>query len=428
MSNSSLIYRQEFYKALIEWIAHLAGIPIGLYEIHDGQVEAVIPEALRSKHEKHCQLIQSFPGGRQRCEADQTERAKSAFRSDEGHINQCCWAGVYNESVPIKIDGKSIALLVYGGTKVGNEDYKRQSLANHHQAVSTLGLTESQAAELRDAFLSVKHYSHQEFVMLANLLSKAEQWMNGIIQEEKRAKDILERNTHEINTRLQSVIAYAENLLTQMVSSDYTEAKKTAYSILEGTASLDTVVQSLGDYLEEYRFNRRPLTVLVDEAIKIYEAEASRRGVEIIQRLEGAHNNMFWVDISRRHLQYALNNLIHNAIKYSFRGSPKRQRYVSIEGQPEKNFYRLTISSYGAGILPEEYEKIFLDGYRGRLTRGEFRTGSGKGLHFVKRVIELHHGKIEVESKLRVEQETPEGHPHLNKFTVRLPYHQPKGI
>ena len=428
MSDIALIYRQEFYKALIEWIAQLAGSPVGLYVIHDGQVEEFIPEASRLKYEEHCRLMQSFPEGRQRCEADQVKRAISSFKSDQGNVRQCCWAGVYNEVVPIKVNDKPVALLIYGQMQIDNEELRSQSLAKHQQAVSALGLTESQAIQLRDALLKVKKYSHQEFTLLENLLSKAEQWMNVVLREEKKAKDALERNTHEINTRLQSVIAHAENLVSQIEYSDFDEAKKTASSVLRSTASLDTVVQSLGDYLEEYRFKRQPLTPLVDEAISLYEAEASQRGIELVQRLVGSDNAMQWVDVSRRHLQYALNNLIHNAVKYSYLASPKLHRYVSIEGYPEKNFYALRISNYGVGISPCEYEKIFLDGYQGRLTRGEYRTGSGKGLPFVKRVIELHHGRIEVESHPKGEQETPTGRPHVNKFTVRLPYHQPKGI
>lgn len=428
MSNDLSSRRQEFYRALMECITQLTDIPIGLYEIHDGQVEAVIPEASRANYEKHCKLIQSFPSGKMRCEADQIKRAKEAFRSNKNRVKECCWAGVYNESAPIKINGKPKALLVYGEMQLDDEDHKSQSLAKHWQAVSTIGLTEAQAAELRDALLNVKQYSPQEFAKLENLLSKAEQWMYAMIEEEKIARDAIERSTHEINTRLQSVIAHAENLISQIGSSDFTEAKKTAEAVLSSAESLDTVVQNLGDYLEEYHFKRQPLTPLVDEAISLYEAEASRRGVDLIAHLNSADIPAYWVDASRRHLQYALNNLIHNAIKYSFRGGPNRYRFVDIEGQPEKNFYRLTISNYGVGILPEEYEKIFQDGYQGKLTRREYRTGSGKGLRFVKRTIELHHGKIEVESKLRAEQETPEGKPHVNKFTVRLPYYQPKGI
>jgi signal transduction histidine kinase len=426
-SESFQNYRQEFYTALIECIGQLTEIPIGLYENNEGHVEAIIPEISRAIYEKHCKLIQSFPGGRQRCEADQLKRAKAALRSEESVVRECCWAGVFNESVPIRIDSSPIALLVYGEVQLDGHDHQAQSLDKHRQAVATLGLNVEQADQLREGLLSVKRYEQKDFAKLKDLLSKAERLIHVFKQEENKAKYAIEKNTHELNTRLQSVIAHAENLVSQIKNSDFQEAKQTAKQVLNSAESLDTVVQGLGDYLEQYRFKRQPLGPLIHHAVSLYEAEAKRRGVDILTHLDGDEIPINAVDISARHLQYAINNLIHNAVKYSFRGGAHRYRFVEIAGQPEKNFYCINITNYGVGILPEERERVFQDGYQGQLTRGEYRTGSGKGLWFVKRTIEHHHGRIEVESLLRAEKETPEGKPHLNKFTLRLPYNQPRG-
>lgn len=427
MPDNLLNRRQEFLKVLLESITQLTQIPVGLYENHDGQVEEIIPEASRANYEEHCKLIQSFPSGKAKCESDQIRRAKAAFKTNQSVVKECCWAGVYNECVPIKIDDKPIALLVYGEMQLDGEDHENESMKKHQQAVATLRLGEREANALKASLSKVKRYSQQDFATLKNLLSKAEQLMYAMQEEQKGAKYTVEKNTHEINTRLQSVIAYAENLVSQIKSADFEEAKKTAQNVLNSAESLDTVVQNLGDYLEEYRFKRQSLTALIEESIGVYGAEAERRGIQLITKLNKADWPQYWVDISRRHLQYALNNLIHNAIKYSFHGGGGLRRYVEIEGHVEKNFYSLTISNYGVGILPEEYDRIFQDGYQGSLTRSEYRTGSGKGLHFVKRTVDRHHGKIDVESTLKADKPvTPEGNPHVNKFTIRLPYHQPR--
>ena len=96
-------------------------------------------------------------------------------------------------------------------------------------------------------------------------------------------------------------------------------------------------------------------------------------------------------------------------------------------GQPLEKEYALEIKNYGVGIQPDEIieRKIFSDGYQGRLTQGEYRTGSGKGLNFVKNVIDEHHGSIEVESRMMADENDPEGRPHLTRFTIYLPYVQP---
>ena len=99
-----------------------------------------------------------------------------------------------------------------------------------------------------------------------------------------------------------------------------------------------------------------------------------------------------------------------------------------MDGAPEGEFYRISVSNYGVGI--EQYEiddgSIFKDGYQGVLTQGENRTGSGKGLSFVKRVIDRHHGTIKADSAKMGSKHEFFGEPHLTTFTIRLPITQPQ--
>jgi signal transduction histidine kinase len=188
------------------------------------------------------------------------------------------------------------------------------------------------------------------------------------------------------------------------------------------------VIQSMGEFLEEYHFVSRSITALLQQAMGIYAAEAERRAVDIRLHLAPVNGKMPILEISADHLQYAFNNLVHNAVKYSFRGGPDRPRFVRISGQPAGSLYSITFENYGVGILPEEIEGnlIFKDGYQGELTRKEHRTGSGRGLHFTRRIIERHGGSIRVTSIPKGDQdERPEGQPHLNRFVVDLPYQQP---
>ena len=89
----------------------------------------------------------------------------------------------------------------------------------------------------------------------------------------------------------------------------------------------------------------------------------------------------------------------------------------------------MVLENYGVGILPREVDEglIFLDGYQGELTQGEYRTGSGKGLYFTKRVIERHSGEVKVVSTPKGDEARgPEGQPHLTQLVVLLPFAQPK--
>jgi hypothetical protein len=63
----------------MDLIANLTKVPIGLYESNDGHLDAIIPEVSRKNFEPHCKLIQIYPGGKERCETDQCNRARVAL-------------------------------------------------------------------------------------------------------------------------------------------------------------------------------------------------------------------------------------------------------------------------------------------------------------------------------------------------------------
>ena len=116
---------------------------------------------------------------------------------------------------------------------------------------------------------------------------------------------------------------------------------------------------------------------------------------------------MPWISIARiffhtimgnkRWLQRAVENLITNAFKYT----PDEGRIEIKTGLVEMNGERvieISVKDNGVGIPAEDISKIFEPFYRGRNTKNE--KGIGLGLSLVKQVVELHGGKIKVQSEL----------------------------
>jgi two-component system heavy metal sensor histidine kinase CusS len=125
-------------------------------------------------------------------------------------------------------------------------------------------------------------------------------------------------------------------------------------------------------------------------------------------------------------MELALNNLVHNAVKYSFHTIPGSPRVVRIRGMSAGLSYRLMFENYGVGILPVEIAegRLYEDGYRGELTQSEYRTGAGRGMGFVKRVVDTHHGRIRITSRPVAGEPVLPGTPHLNQIFVYVPYRQ----
>lgn len=129
---------------------------------------------------------------------------------------------------------------------------------------------------------------------------------------------------------------------------------------------------------------------------------------------------MPYIEIVPFEISLMFKNLLHNAVKYSYRMLKSgKKRYVKVNVILNKdNNYEIKISNYGVGILEEEKELIWKPRYRGLKSRDRNRTGAGLGLPLVKHVVEeIHHGEVFFDS---IELNGKYG-PYLTIFTVKLP-------
>jgi len=110
---------------------------------------------------------------------------------------------------------------------------------------------------------------------------------------------------------------------------------------------------------------------------------------------------------SESDLMRALLNLLENATNYSEDGGK-----IIVRTSIKDDEVVCEISDTGIGIKPDDMAHIFDRFYRADNAR-EFERGTGLGLAIVRRVVELHHGSIDVSSELG------EG----TKFTIRLSHH-----
>ena len=93
-------------------------------------------------------------------------------------------------------------------------------------------------------------------------------------------------------------------------------------------------------------------------------------------------------------IQRLLINLIDNGIKYNLRENGEIQFSLS----KTENRVEIKISNTGKEIPQDELERVFNQFYRVEKSRSTALGGSGLGLTIVKRIVELHHGTVEIES------------------------------
>ena len=121
----------------------------------------------------------------------------------------------------------------------------------------------------------------------------------------------------------------------------------------------------------------------------------------------------FNVEGDKVHISNIINNLLDNARKYS-----EQAPEIIIKTSNEKNGICISIKDNGIGISAEAQKQIFDKFYRVPTGNVHNVKGFGLGLYYVKYMLEEHGGRVRVESRARMENESESG----TTFIVYLPF------
>ena len=96
--------------------------------------------------------------------------------------------------------------------------------------------------------------------------------------------------------------------------------------------------------------------------------------------------------IDRAKMRDAILNIVDNAIKYTNRGG------IGIKAKTEGDKYQIKISDTGRGLEKNEITRLFESFSRGTAGKKLSVNGTGLGLYVAKKFVEMHQGRIWVES------------------------------
>lgn len=93
-------------------------------------------------------------------------------------------------------------------------------------------------------------------------------------------------------------------------------------------------------------------------------------------------------------LKIAIKNLLKNAIQYSYKDGE-----VLVSSFRKDNLIQIYVQDFGIGIEKDKQEKIFEQFYRTDKSRNKNSGGTGLGMSIVKKIIDIHRGKVEIKSE-----------------------------
>jgi PAS domain S-box-containing protein len=178
------------------------------------------------------------------------------------------------------------------------------------------------------------------------------------------------------------------------------ELKKGAKTINTATERASKVVFALKSYAHNDISGEKSLVNLtygIDTILTLYQSQM-KHGIELVKHYA---DNLPAIYCYPDELNQVWTNLIHNALQ-----AMDHKGTLTIEVAQNNAFITVNIQDSGKGIPPEYKDKIF-EAFFTTKPAGE---GSGLGLHIIKKIIDKHAGKIEVQSE-----------PGCTVFSVLLP-------
>jgi signal transduction histidine kinase/CheY-like chemotaxis protein len=206
--------------------------------------------------------------------------------------------------------------------------------------------------------------------------------------------------SHEIRTPMNGILGAAELLIATSLTPTQQHYVRIAHR------SATTLLALIDDVLDLSRIEAGKLTLnntkvdlraLVTEAVDLVGVTARDKPVELSCAVSRTLPSRVLADPLR--LRQLLVNLLHNAVKFTERGTVRLEVLV-LDASPPTQRVRFSVRDTGMGIAPDKIASIF-----GAFTQVDASStrrhgGSGLGLAIVKELAELMGGQVQVESQV----------------------------
>lgn len=221
-----------------------------------------------------------------------------------------------------------------------------------------------------------------------HMAAQIEEKIDELVDAARQKEDFTANFAHELKTPMTSVIGYADMLYQKELPR--AQVKEAAEYILNESMRLEALSLKLMDLfvLEKQSFSMERL----EAAAVFLEIEpglrpiCEKRGAELLLEAE---EGTLAADYDL--LKTMLLNLVDNSIKAD---STK----VHITGKNKGKFYEITVSDNGKGIPKEEQSRITEAFYMVDKSRARKQHGAGLGMTLIKKILEIHHGSMTIES------------------------------
>jgi len=211
----------------------------------------------------------------------------------------------------------------------------------------------------------------------------------------RNKSEFLANMSHELRTPLNAIIGFSEVLLQRMFGELNERQEEYVRDVLVSGHHLLALINDVLDLSKveagrmELELGPVDIATLVTGAAMMIRERASAHGISLSHRLDP---DVGTVTADERKIRQVLFNLLSNAIKFTPQGGR-----IEVSAVRQDHVVRFAVKDSGMGIAPEDQSRIF-EKFEQTTTGRRQEASTGLGLTLAKSFIELHGGRIWVDS------------------------------
>lgn len=219
------------------------------------------------------------------------------------------------------------------------------------------------------------------------------------IRDDEESKELISNISHDLKTPITAIKGYVEGIMDGVADSPE-KMDKYIKTIYNKANDMDRLIGELTVYSKidtnriSYNFKKVNVDEYFSDCVEEISIELEAKNIRL--------NYFNYVDkdtiiiADPEQLKRVINNIISNSVKYI----GNKQGALNIRINDEIEFIHVEIEDNGKGIAQKDIPNIFDRFYRTDASRNSNQGGSGIGLAIVKKIIEVHGGKIWATSKI----------------------------
>jgi PAS domain S-box-containing protein len=314
------------------------------------------------------------------------------YEFDDNKTQLLTWANHIHPEDRERVVNSRLNKIVHQNELTWKDDYRYMRADGSIAYVSDRGIllrNDSGTYRMIGAMQDITHLKENE-IAITQLNQNLEKHIQKLAESNEELERFAYVASHDLQEPLRMVTSFMQLLKSKYSDQLDATAQKYIHFAVDGASRMKTLIH---DLLEISRIGSLPAVHR-----EINTTDVIRKTLAALKRVldeSQAKINVSSLPVvygNESQLLQLFQNLISNAIKYTANVIPE----ITISWSETPGEWQFCVADNGIGIDPQSYEKIFI--IFQRLHNQKDYTGTGIGLAICKKIIELHGGKIWVES------------------------------